>query len=85
MKWLRDVSSVHSILSHGIAIATAQDQGERIAAVDAAEVRRVATKYLDPERVAIIVVGKASEIEDSLRGLEHPVGLYDIEGRAVSR
>ncbi|MGH9456293.1 MAG: M16 family metallopeptidase [Thermoanaerobaculia bacterium] len=58
---------------------------ERIAAVDAAEVRRVATKYLDPERVAIVVVGKASEIEDPLRGLEHPVGLYDIEGRAVSR
>lgn len=58
---------------------------ERLAAVDAAEVRRVATKYLDPERVVIVVVGKAADVEEPLRRLEHPVGLFDLEGRTVAR
>ena len=56
---------------------------ERIAAVDAEEIRRVANKYLDPARAAIIVVGKAEDVEAPLRALEHPVGLFDIEGNAV--
>jgi zinc protease len=58
---------------------------ERILAVDADAIRRVAQKYLDPERVAIVVVGKASDIHEPLRALEHPIGIYDIEGRSVSR
>lgn len=58
---------------------------ERILAVDAEAIRRVAMKYLDPDRVAIVVVGKASDIHEPLRALEHPIGLYDIEGRSVSR
>jgi zinc protease len=56
---------------------------ERILAVDAAAIRRVAQKYLDPERVSIVVVGKASDIHEPLRALEHPIGIYDIEGRSV--
>jgi zinc protease len=56
---------------------------ERILAVDAEAIRRVATKYLDPAKVAIVVVGKASDIHEPLRALEHPIGLYDIEGRSV--
>ncbi|HEU5163704.1 MAG TPA: pitrilysin family protein [Thermoanaerobaculia bacterium] len=58
---------------------------ERILAVDAEAIRRVAVKYLDPDRVAIVVVGKASDIHEPLRALEHPIGLYDIEGRSISR
>lgn len=58
---------------------------ERIAAVTAGEIRRVAGKYVDPERVAIVVVGRASDVYDPLQKLEHPVGLYDIEGRGIAR
>jgi predicted Zn-dependent peptidase len=58
---------------------------ERILAVDAEAIRRVAVKYLDPDRVSIVVVGKASDIHEPLRALEHPIGLYDIEGRSISR
>ncbi|HUP64809.1 MAG TPA: pitrilysin family protein [Thermoanaerobaculia bacterium] len=56
---------------------------ERIAAVSTTDVRRVAQKYLDPSRIAIVVVGRVEEIDAPLRALEHPVGLYDIEGKPL--
>lgn len=56
---------------------------ERIAAVGVDEIRRVANKYIDPSRAAIVVVGRAADVEAPLRALEHPVGLFDIEGNAA--
>ncbi|HVR43199.1 MAG TPA: pitrilysin family protein [Thermoanaerobaculia bacterium] len=58
---------------------------ERIAAVGAAEVRAVAQRVLDPDAVVIVVVGKARDVHDPLRALEHPVGLYDLEGNVLPR
>ena len=53
---------------------------ERIAAVGAEDITRVAEKYLDPDRVLIVVVGNASEIREPLGGLEMPVHELDIDG-----
>ncbi len=41
----------------------------RIAAVTVADVRRVASQYLDPEKVAVVVVGDRSKIEGELKTL----------------
>jgi zinc protease len=56
---------------------------ERIADVTAEDVARVAQKYLDPDRTTIVVVGKADAIDQALQELEHPVGLYDLEGNVL--
>lgn len=56
---------------------------EMLGAVTAEDVQRVAMKYVDPDRLAIVVVGRASDIHEPLESLRHPIGLYDLEGKAV--
>lgn len=58
---------------------------ERIAEVTSEDVTRVANKYLNPDKVAIVVVGKASEVREALSKLGPPVEVLDIEGKPVAR
>ncbi|HUR83385.1 MAG TPA: pitrilysin family protein [Thermoanaerobaculia bacterium] len=57
---------------------------ENIAAVTKEDVERVAHKYLDPDRVLIVVVGNASEIREPLGGLGMPVHEMDIDGNLLA-
>jgi len=50
---------------------------ERIAAVTADDVTRVARSSIHPDRAAIVVVGEAAEVRDSLESLGIPLTLYD--------
>jgi predicted Zn-dependent peptidase len=53
---------------------------QRILAVTKDDVQRVAKKYLDPEKVAVIVVGDRKEIEKSVRALNlGPVQVMTID------
>jgi zinc protease len=54
---------------------------ENIAAIDKAEIERVARKYIDPERVLIVIVGNATQIRGPLGGLGLPIHEMDIEGK----
>jgi zinc protease len=66
-------------------IATAQTkQAQNIAAVTKEEIERVATKYLDPDRVVIVIVGNAKQIREPLGTLGYPLHELDIEGNAVA-
>jgi len=56
---------------------------EQIAAVSANDITRVAEKYLDPDRVLIVVVGNASEIREPLGGLNMPLHELDIDGNQL--
>ncbi|MCA1613462.1 MAG: insulinase family protein [Acidobacteria bacterium] len=57
----------------------------RVQAVTLADVERVAQKYLDPSRMAVLVVGDRKEVERGLRSLESigTVTLLDAEGKPV--
>ena len=57
---------------------------ENIAAVGKEDVERVAQKYLDPDRVLIVVVGNASQIREPLGGLGMPVHEMDIDGNMLA-
>jgi zinc protease len=53
---------------------------ERVLAVTAEDVQRVAARYLDPDRVAIVVVGDLAGIEAPIRALElGPVENLSVE------
>jgi zinc protease len=53
-----------------------------IAAVTAADVQRVARQYIDPDRLAIIIVGDRKSIEPALRAAKvGDVTVVDIMGR----
>ncbi len=59
----------------------------RVRAVTLAEVERVANRYLDPSRMAILVVGDRKVIEPSLRSLAdvgQTITFVDPEGRPAS-
>ena len=59
---------------------------DRVDAVSKADVDRVAAKYLDPERLTILVVGDRSKIEASIRELPFAkvVNILDVEGNPVT-
>ena len=57
-----------------------------IEAVTAADVQRVATKYIQPDRLAVVVVGDRKVIEPGIRALNlgaiKPLGIDDVFGPA---
>ncbi len=56
----------------------------RINRVTPADVQRVARRYIDPDRFAIIVVGDRARIEDGIRALnEGPISHRDLWGQEI--
>lgn len=55
---------------------------QRIAAVTAADVQRVARAYLHPDNAVIVVVGDATQILEKLRPIA-PVSVYNVEGAPI--
>jgi zinc protease len=56
---------------------------ENIAAVTKDEITRVAHKYLDPDRVLVVVVGNAATIRQPLGTLGFPMHDMDIDGNML--
>ncbi|HUP61777.1 MAG TPA: pitrilysin family protein [Thermoanaerobaculia bacterium] len=56
---------------------------EMIDAVTKGDIERVAQKYLDPDRVLIVIVGNANEIREPLGTLGMPVHELDIDGNTL--
>ncbi|HEX8128848.1 MAG TPA: insulinase family protein [Pyrinomonadaceae bacterium] len=58
----------------------------RVRAVTLADITRVANRYLDPSRMAILVVGDRKAVEPGLRslGIGEGITLLDVEGRPVA-
>ncbi|HVR44839.1 MAG TPA: hypothetical protein VMS56_15505 [Thermoanaerobaculia bacterium] len=57
---------------------------QRIMAVSEADVQRVAARYVDPDKGAIVIVGRSSEIRAPLGQLGVPVSVVDVDGVPVS-
>lgn len=57
---------------------------ENIASVSKEDVERVAQKYLDPDRVLIVIVGNANQIREPLGTLGMPVHEMDIDGNMLA-
>lgn len=53
---------------------------ENIAAVTKDDVERVAAKYIDPDRMLIVVVGNAAQIRQPLSALGYPMHEMDVDG-----
>jgi len=56
---------------------------QKVNAVSAADVQRVAQKYMNYENTRIVVVGNASKILEGLKKSGYPVKLYDTYGNPV--
>ncbi len=61
------------------------DYISKINAVTIQDVNRVASKYLDPSKMAIVVVGDRNTIEPKLKELGYQVFVVDMEGNPVAK
>jgi len=57
---------------------------ENIGAISKHDVEHVAEKYIDPDRVIIVIVGNASQIREPLGTLGMPIHELDIEGTPIA-
>ncbi|HEX6372659.1 MAG TPA: pitrilysin family protein [Longimicrobium sp.] len=55
---------------------------QRVGAVTAADVQRVAREYLQPDRAVLVVVGDAAQVLEKIRPIA-PVSVFDVEGRPL--
>lgn len=53
---------------------------EKVNAVTAEEVQRVAQQHVTPDRAVIVVVGDAAEVESQMRDFAEQIEFYDTEG-----
>ncbi len=56
---------------------------ETITAVSKDDVERVAKKYIDPDRMIIVIVGNVKQIQEPIGTLGYPVQHLDIDGNAL--
>src|SRR5581483_7360838 len=77
-------NSIGSLFIYGLPLDYYRDFPEKVDAVDAATVQRMAEKYLDPEHMVIVAVGDRARIEPELSKLDLGVTeLRDSEGNIV--
>ncbi|MBA4156411.1 MAG: insulinase family protein [Gemmatimonadetes bacterium] len=73
---------IQELILYDLPLDYFDDHNRHIAAVNTADVNRVAREYLQPGRFAIVIVGDRSTIEQELRTLPYPVDIVAIEGQA---
>jgi zinc protease len=74
-------SSIGQLYVHRLPLSYYHDLPEQIQKVSAAEVQRVAQKYLKPEEMVIVAVGDRNKIESELEKLNlGPVEIRDSSG-----
>jgi predicted Zn-dependent peptidase len=75
---------VRDLLSYGLPLDYYDHYIERIAAVTAADVQRVARQYIDPDHFDIVVVGDKAQIEAGIKALnEGPIVYRDLWGQEI--
>ena len=75
---------IATLVPYDVPLSTLSTFNTGIGAVTGAEVKRVATKYLDPSKLAIVVAGDRASIEPALKALKiAPVEIRDAKGRGT--
>jgi zinc protease len=54
---------------------------DRVNAISAEDVLRVAQQHVTPDQAAIVVVGDAAEIENQIKDYSPTIEIYDTEGQ----
>jgi predicted Zn-dependent peptidase len=77
-------AQVAALVPYGLPLSTLGAFDAGINKVTAADVQRVATQYLDPTRLTIVIAGDRASIEPALKATRiAPVDMRDARGRPV--
>ncbi|HVF30719.1 MAG TPA: pitrilysin family protein, partial [Pyrinomonadaceae bacterium] len=74
-----------SLVTYGLPDSYFNEYISKVNAVTVADIDRVAKKYLDPSKMAIVIVGDRKVIEPGLKDLGYPISLLDVEGKPVTQ
>lgn len=74
-----------NLVVYGLPDTYFNDYISKINAVTIEDVNRVANKYLDPSKMAIVIVGDQKVIEPGLKELGWPMVHLDVDGNVVSK
>ncbi len=74
-----------NLVTYGLPDSYFNDYIAKINAVTADDVNRVANKYLDPSKMAIVIVGDRKVVEPGLKELGWPLVYLDVDGNVVSK
>jgi zinc protease len=74
-----------NLVTYGLPDSYFNDYISKINAVTIDDVNRVANKYLDPSKMAIVIVGDRKVIEPGLKELGLPISYLDTEGNALAQ
>jgi zinc protease len=79
----RDIAGeLAGVVTTGVPVATLGRFQQNVAKVTATDVQRVATKYVDPARIAIVITGDRASIQKPLEALKiAPVEVRGLGGR----
>ncbi|HEX6124216.1 MAG TPA: pitrilysin family protein [Pyrinomonadaceae bacterium] len=76
-------NQLSNLVVYGLPDTYFNDYIAKVNAVTVQDVERVAKKYLDPSKMAIVVVGDRKVIEPGLKDLGYQITHLDVEGRPV--
>jgi zinc protease len=73
-----------NLVTYGLPDMYFNDYISNINKVTIDDVNRVANKYLDPSKMAIVIVGDRKVIEPKLAELGYPITILDVDGNPVT-
>ncbi len=74
-----------NLVVYGLPDSYFNDYITKINAVTIQDINRVANKYLDPTKMAIVIVGDKAVIEPKLKELGMPISILDAEGNPMTK
>lgn len=74
-----------NLVVYGLPDSYFNDYISMVNGVTLADVNRVANKYLDPSKMAIVIVGDQKVIEPGLKELGFPITFLDADGNVLNK
>jgi zinc protease len=77
-------NQLSNLVVYGLPDNYFNDYISKVNSVSLDDVNRVAKQYLDPSKMAIVIVGDRKAIEPGLKELGYPITILDNEGKVIS-
>ncbi len=74
-----------NLVTYGLPDTYFNDYISKVNAVTVDDVNRVANKYLDPSKMAIVIVGDRKVVEPGLKELGWPMVYLDVDGNPITK
>ncbi|MGH9948113.1 MAG: M16 family metallopeptidase [Pyrinomonadaceae bacterium] len=77
-------NQLSNLVTYGLPDSYFNEFIPKVNAVSVVDINRVAKKYLDPDKMAIVIVGDWKVVAPGLKELGYPITILDADGKPVS-